>query len=219
MAKDAELAGCGRCLWEAVLHAAEAQARVGDLAAAEAGLARWDTAHPRPRPGPAAQRAYTRALIEARRDVASSLPLFGHAAGLAEDAGHDLMALWIELDAAVLAEVDRASAVEALRSVAQKAESMGALSEQQLAVQRLRALGVRTWRRGPTSDAGALSSREREIADLVSGGATNPEIAQTLFLSRKTIERHVSHILAKLGVRNRAELAALLAREHEGAAG
>ncbi|HAF08552.1 MAG TPA: hypothetical protein DCK98_00500 [Chloroflexi bacterium] len=219
MAKDAELAGCGRCLWEAVLHSAEAQARIGDLAAAEVGLARWDTAHPRPRPGPAAQRAYIRALIEARRDVASSRPLFAHAAGLAEEAGHDLMRLWVKLDAAVLAEVDRARAVEALRSLAQEAESMGALSEQQLAVQRLRALGVRTWRRGPTSDAGALSSREREIADLVSGGATNPEIAQTLFLSRKTVERHVSHILAKLGARNRAELAALLAREHEGAAG
>jgi len=92
--------------------------------------------------------------------------LFAHAAGLAEEAGHDLMRLWVKLDAAVLAEVDRARAVEALRSLAQEAESMGALSEQQLAVQRLRALGVRTWRRGPTSDAGALSSREREIADL-----------------------------------------------------
>ena len=44
---------------------------------------------------------------------------------------------------------------------------------------------------------------------MVSAGSTNPEIAAAVFLSRKTVERHVSNILAKLGMRNRAELAAL----------
>ncbi len=61
----------------------------------------------------------------------------------------------------------------------------------------------------------ALSERKREIASLVAGGASNPEIAQAL--SRKTIERRVANILAKLGARNRVELAGLLAREREGA--
>jgi len=50
--------------------------------------------------------------------------------------------------------------------------------------------------------------REREIARLVAAGVGNPEIAQRLFLSRKTVERHVSNVLRKVGVRNRAELAA-----------
>lgn len=50
---------------------------------------------------------------------------------------------------------------------------------------------------------------------MVADGRSNPDIASALFLSRKTIERHVSNIMAKLGVRNRTELAALLARSSE----
>jgi len=101
---------------------------------------------------------------------------------------------------------------------------MGALSEQRLAVQQLRALGVRTWRRGRpgegrTGQEGALSTRERQIAELVAAGASNPEIAEALFLSRKTVERHVTNILAKLGARNRVELAARLPPEDGGGAG
>jgi len=80
-----------------------------------------------------------------------------------------------------------------------------------------RRLGVRTWRRSRAGGGTALSEREREIAALVAGGASNPEIAQALYLSRKTVERHVSNILAKVGARNRVELATLLSREGEGA--
>ena len=86
----------------------------------------------------------------------------------------------------------------------------------ELSEQRLRALGVRTWRRGTAG--GVLTDREREIAHLIAAGASNPEIAQQLFLSRKTVERHVSNVLRKAGVRNRAELAARVAElEVEGA--
>ena len=92
----------------------------------------------------------------------------------------------------------------------------GQLTLRRLADQGLRALGERPWRRGRTASTdggiGALSAREREVADLVALGATNPEIASRLFLSRKTVEHHVSNALAKLGLHSRAELAAEIGR-------
>jgi predicted ATPase/DNA-binding CsgD family transcriptional regulator len=63
---------------------------------------------------------------------------------------------------------------------------------------------------------GALSAREREVLELLTAGHTNPEIAGALFISRKTAEHHVSHILAKLGVGTRAEAAAMAARAGPG---
>ena len=95
---------------------------------------------------------------------------------------------------------------DAARAVAETAAALGSVIHQEVAEQQLRALGVRTWRR--TGGAGALTQREREVARLVAAGASNPEIAQALFLSRKTIERHVSNLLKKTRARNRTELAA-----------
>jgi DNA-binding NarL/FixJ family response regulator len=69
---------------------------------------------------------------------------------------------------------------------------------------------VRTWRRAAPGPE-PLSPREREVARLVAAGASNPEIAEALFVARKTVERHVSNILAKTGARNRTELAGRLA--------
>jgi DNA-binding NarL/FixJ family response regulator len=215
MADDAAVAGCGRCQWESVLHAAEAQARIGDVAGAEEALERWDATHPAPEGGPGVRRAYVHALLEMHRDAPASVPLFAAAASLAATVGYELVRLWIELDAAVaMAGIDRVRGVEALRSVAQRAEAMGALSEQKLTLQQLRSLGVRTWRR--RGEVVALTPRELEIARLVAAGNSNPEIASALFLSRKTVERHVSNILVKLGARNRTELATRLASSDEG---
>ncbi len=221
IARDAAVAGCGRCLWESTLQAAEACARSGSPAAAAEAVGRWDAAHPDPHPGgPAVRRAYVEALLTARRDPGASVELFTGASQAAESIGYRLLRLWIDLDAAAaLAAGDRTAAIAAYECLAGEAAVVGARSEYQLAEARLRGLGVHTWRRGPTSSPVTLSERERDIADAVARGATNPEIAASLFLSRKTVERHVSHILAKLGARNRVELTAMLAHEIEGPAG
>jgi DNA-binding NarL/FixJ family response regulator len=135
----------------------------------------------------------------------------------AERLGGMLLALWAQLDLGrALLPADRHRAAQALRSASELASSIGAVTVHELAEQALRSLGVRTWKRGPSAAAragiDALSKREREIAELAGSGASNPEIAQVLFLSRKTVERHLTNVYAKVGARNRTELASLLAR-------
>jgi DNA-binding NarL/FixJ family response regulator len=123
--------------------------------------------------------------------------------------------LWARLDlAAALINVDARKAADELRQAGMEASAAGAATERRLAELGLRRLGVRTWRRGRVAQGEAgvekLSDRERQIAMLVAAGHSNPEIANTLFLSRKTIERHVSNVLARTGARNRTDLARLV---------
>ncbi len=58
------------------------------------------------------------------------------------------------------------------------------------------------------SAAGELTARELEVLELIALGMSNARIGMTLSISEKTAGHHVSRILAKLGVRNRAEAAA-----------
>lgn len=92
--------------------------------------------------------------------------------------------------------------------MAAAAHDSGAITVRELAARTLRSLGVRTWRR--STSGSPLTHREDEVARLVGAGVTNREVAARLFLSPKTVERHLVNIFRKLDVRNRTELAARL---------
>jgi DNA-binding CsgD family transcriptional regulator len=64
----------------------------------------------------------------------------------------------------------------------------------------------------PDATAAILSPREREVADLAASGHSNDEIAKTLHISLRTVEKHVSSALRKLNLRSRVQLGLLLAR-------
>lgn len=91
---------------------------------------------------------------------------------------------------------------------------LGALADARRAAARLRAQGVRLGVRGPrqrpASGWEALTDTERVVAGLVAEDLSNPEIALRMRLSRRTVESHVSHILAKLEIRSRREITALV---------
>ena len=81
---------------------------------------------------------------------------------------------------------------------------------------RLRAYGIRRGvhgeRKRPKAGWAALTDTERTVAALLAEGLSNPDIAGRMFISRRTVQFHVSNILAKLGLSSRVELAALVAR-------
>ncbi len=57
-----------------------------------------------------------------------------------------------------------------------------------------------------------MTDAERRVAQLVAEGLANREVAERLFLSRYTVETHLKHVFAKLGIASRAELAAVARR-------
>jgi DNA-binding CsgD family transcriptional regulator len=69
---------------------------------------------------------------------------------------------------------------------------------------------VRPGPRGGTT--GQLTPREREVLRLVVEGLSNQQIAEQLFLSKRTVEHHIGSILAKLGTATRAEALAHVVR-------
>jgi DNA-binding CsgD family transcriptional regulator len=62
-------------------------------------------------------------------------------------------------------------------------------------------------------DTGLLSARETDVLRLLAQGKSNPEIAKELFITRSTVQNHVSSILIKTNLQNRAQ-AAVYARDH-----
>jgi DNA-binding CsgD family transcriptional regulator len=117
--------------------------------------------------------------------------------------------------AETLREADPEVAVAQGRAALATFEDLGAGRDADAAAALLRRLGVKAARAGPKG-VGALTKREREILGLLGEGLSNPEIAERLYVSRKTVEHHVARILSKLQVRGRAEAAAYAARELQG---
>lgn len=76
--------------------------------------------------------------------------------------------------------------------------------------------GARTRHRQALTGWDSLTPSEEKVVSLVAEGLSNPQIATQLFISRHTVESHVSHILAKMGVSSRVELAARWARRDYG---
>jgi DNA-binding CsgD family transcriptional regulator len=203
----ADSVSCPRCASDLALASAEALARLGEREGARRALSRSESLAPRPDVHDEILGLYASALAEpepATRGAALEAALTA-----AEGSPFDLVSLWIRLDLGrELAALGDERAVAELKRAAVDAAERGAGTVQELAEQALRGLGVRTWRRGTAGMP--LTRRELEVARLVAKGATNREIAGALFLSPKTVERHVSNSLKKLGARNRAELASLL---------
>jgi DNA-binding CsgD family transcriptional regulator len=88
-------------------------------------------------------------------------------------------------------------------------ERLGAAPAADIARQRLRAAGVRGLPRGPRPATQAnpqgLTNRQLEVLRLLAEGLRNPEIAERLSTTPKTVEHHVSAVLTKLEARSRAE--------------
>ena len=116
---------------------------------------------------------------------------------------------------AVALAADRADlAVTEARAAHAAFEQLDAPRHTDAAASLLRSLGARPGP-GPRAD-GTLTRREAEVLELLGHGLSNPEIAERLYISRKTVEHHVSNILAKLGLRSRAEAAAFAVRHESG---
>jgi DNA-binding NarL/FixJ family response regulator len=103
--------------------------------------------------------------------------------------------LWCELDAPYEAAHVRVLLADAYRALSDPDAADREAAAARAAFERL---GVRR------RDNGPLSDREAEVLRLIASGKTNREIAADLFLSEKTVARHVSNIFTKLGVSSRS---------------
>ena len=214
---DAEAAAlhCPVCARRLQVVSAELLARIGRVDDARQTLDAWESDYRGPA-YPARRLRHARAeasiaMAAGRPEAADNLIELAEAY---ERTGMPEEAAWARLDLGrVLHDRgDRAGAIGAYGAAAALAERIGAGGVGRLAARALRDLGVRAWRRGrgpiwQATRSRASAHREREIAGLVAAGSSNREVADALVLSPKTVERHVTNILAKLGARNRTELA------------
>lgn len=142
-----------------------------------------------------------------------AVTLFGAASKLRDEVETPVQLPWSIWLEPAMAE---ARAILPERIASKSWESGRAMSlAQTLALARERPNGGRGGRAADA--AGGLSKRELEVARLVSTGMTSRAIAQRLFLSERTVESHLEHILTKLGFSSRAQVAGWVAEELAGA--
>jgi DNA-binding NarL/FixJ family response regulator len=152
-------------------------------------------------------------------DVRAAADLAMHSAQVADGAGAPIeAALSRTLAGRALAGAgDRERATHELGLAATALDSVGAQRYRDAAERELRQLGHHIHRRSqPGAAEGAevesLTQRELEIARRIVDRKTNREIAEELFLSRKTVETHIRNIFAKLGADSRVEVARIVER-------
>jgi DNA-binding CsgD family transcriptional regulator/tetratricopeptide (TPR) repeat protein len=126
--------------------------------------------------------------------------------------------LWAQLGCpyeAALALVETEDEVSIKRGL-EELQRLGARRTAAIVVRRLRRRGVRDLRQGPRASTrenpSGLTARELDVLRLVATGMRNSQIAEQLVVSPKTVDHHVSAILAKLGVKTRTEAAARAGR-------
>jgi DNA-binding CsgD family transcriptional regulator/tetratricopeptide (TPR) repeat protein len=121
-------------------------------------------------------------------------------AGDSEEAARVWTGLGCPYDAALALYDSPAEA--AIREALTIFTDLGALAAAQITRQKMRLLGIRSIPAGPRSATRAhplgLTRREREVLDLICAGHSNAQIAAKLFISTKTVDHHVSAVLAKL---------------------
>jgi DNA-binding CsgD family transcriptional regulator len=115
----------------------------------------------------------------------------------------------VDLGVALRVAGRRAAATETLRDGLDRARRCGAVMLVQHAHAELITVGARP-RRLQFSGAESLTATERRTASLAAQGMGNTEIAQALFVTRSTVEKHLSRAFTKLGVHSREQLGAAL---------
>jgi DNA-binding CsgD family transcriptional regulator len=121
----------------------------------------------------------------------------------------DLAERWADKYTAAICRLEAAKLSgdrEGFSAAIEAFEKMGARGAADRARAAARAAGFRVSLQ--TRSSGPLTKRENEVAMLVAAGKTNQEIAAKLYISPRTVERHVASALMKLGFRSRAQLAA-----------